>query len=100
MAAVGCYTLRERCVRGFGVKSGDLCVSKAMTAREADELLNKTCKWSGYMQFLYAFVWAIIFGLAGLYLIELGGIIFNILGYTALMMCGLSIFNIFKTMGR
>ncbi len=87
-------------MRWFCVKSGDLCGSKALNAREADKLLKATCKWSGYMQFLYTFVWAIIFGLAGLYLIELGSFIFNILGYIALMMCGLSVFNIFKTMGR
>lgn len=35
MAAVGCYTLRGRCVCVFGVKSGDLCASEGVVARGA-----------------------------------------------------------------
>ena len=35
VAAVGCYTLRGRCVCVFGVKSGDLCGSEGVVAQGA-----------------------------------------------------------------
>ena len=45
MAAVGCYTLRGRCVCVFGVKCGDLCGSDCLVARGADRHSEAGTKW-------------------------------------------------------
>ena len=52
------------------------------------------------MQLLYAVIWAVIFGFVGAYLVELNSVILNLLGYAALLMCGLSVVTFFKMLGR
>ena len=46
VTAVGCYTLRGRCVCVFGVKCGDLCGSEAVVAQGADWHSDAGRKWS------------------------------------------------------
>lgn len=45
MAAVGCYTLRGRCVCVFGVKLNDLCGSEALVAQGADWHSDTVEEW-------------------------------------------------------
>ena len=52
------------------------------------------------MTAMYAIVWGLIFGFAGLYLVEMDSAILNILGYGAFLMCGLSVLSLLKNMGR
>ena len=45
VAAVGCYTLRGRCVCVFDVKSGDLCGSEDTVTQGADWHSDAGGKW-------------------------------------------------------
>jgi hypothetical protein len=66
VAAVGCYTLRGRCVCVFGVKSGDLCGSEDAVAQMADWHSDAGGKWRTLMAIL--FIAVMIAGIAQLYL--------------------------------